>query len=266
MQLGISTYTLTWSFGVPGYEKPMNDYTLHDLIAAARERGLTLIQIGDNVPLQHWSDAELAELKLAADDAGVTIELGTRGTETALLRKYLELAVRLDSSLVRTLITAPHLEEAERDLQAIAAEYETHGVRLAIENHGLHTTAQLVQLFSSLNSPVIACCLDTVNSFGALEGPEQVIHALMPYTVNLHIKDFDIQRVDHMMGFTVLGTPAGAGRLHIPELLQQLRATGREATAILELWTPYTRSVEETIQLEQQWMEQSLDYLKELMT
>ena len=57
--------------------------------------------------------------------------------------------------------------------------------------------------------PYVGICLDTVNSFGSLEGPEVVIETLAPYTVNLHIKDFDIRRTDHNMGFTIFGTPAG---------------------------------------------------------
>jgi L-ribulose-5-phosphate 3-epimerase UlaE len=63
------------------------------------------------------------------------------------------------------------------------------------------------------------------------------------------------------MGFEVVGTPAGSGRLDIPRLLQIIKSHGKQPTAILELWTPYTNSVEETIQLEQAWLKQSLDYL-----
>ncbi len=38
----------------------------------------------------------------------------------------------------------------------------------------------------------------------------------MPFTVNLHVKDFIIQRVGHQMGFTVTGTPLGKGMIQLP--------------------------------------------------
>src|SRR5690606_3569107 len=107
----------------------------------------------------------------------------------------------------------------------------------------------------------LGCCMDTVNSFSALDAPDRVISDLMPYLVNLHIKDFDITRIDHQMGFVVLGKPAGYGKLNIPQLFEAMRSNGRKANAILELWPPYQGSVEKTVALENEWLEQSLEYL-----
>ena len=43
----------------------------------------------------------------------------------------------------------------------------------------------------------------SVNSIGAGEGFEMVSEILIPYTINLHIKDFAIFRAVHKMGFTI---------------------------------------------------------------
>ncbi len=102
-------------------------------------------------------------------------------------------------------------------------------------------------------SPRVGICLDTVNSFGALEGPAVVVENLGPLTVNLHLKDFAVRRAGHKMGFTVEGTPAGDGRLDIPWLLGRLRELGRDPNAILELWVPPEADLEKTVAKELEW-------------
>ncbi|MBO7744574.1 TIM barrel protein [Paenibacillus sp. MWE-103] len=263
MKLGLSTYTLTWSVGVPGYDPPLRPLTAEALVGLTRESGLGLLQIADNLPLHAMTDEALLRLKQTADAHRVELEVGTRGTDPELLLRYLGIAGLLGSSLVRTLATTPDLAAAEAQIRQVLPDFEAAGVTLAIENHGLHTTGQLVQLFQNLRSARVGCCLDTVNSFGALEAPDHVIRALSPYLVNLHVKDFEIKRADHMMGFSILGTAAGAGRLDIPGLKAIAGASGKPGVhAILELWTPYAGSVEETIAVERRWMEESLAYLR----
>ena len=110
----------------------------------------------------------------------------------------------------------------------------------------------------------IGVCLDTANSLGAGEGIEAVSTILAPFTVNLHIKDFHIERVPSMMGFTVTGRPAGAGFLDVPALLKKLAPLDRRPTAVLELWTPPESDIEATIAREALWAKQSMDYLKPL--
>ncbi|SEM56755.1 sugar phosphate isomerase/epimerase [Paenibacillus sp. OV219] len=259
MKLGLSSFTLTWSVGVPGYEMPCEPLTAEDLIQLTHSRGLRLLQLADNLPLHSKTEAELEHIKQTAETYEIAIEVGTRGTEPSNLLAYLAIAQTFGSPIVRTIITTPDLAAAELQLREVLPAYEGAGIALAIENHGMHTTRQLVQLFESIASTYVGCCLDTVNSFGALENPETVIDRLVPYLVNLHIKDFDIKRVDHQMGYTILGTPAGAGKLNIGYLMDRIAQHGKgAASAILELWTPYTASVADTIALEQRWMDESI--------
>lgn len=262
MKLGISTYTCTWAIGVPAYERPQFPMTAKGLLEEAKRLGLSLVQYADNLPLHELPEEELEALVRQAREWKIELEVGTRGTAPALLRTYLELALRTDSKMVRTLIVDPDLSEPERHISEALPAFEAAGVTLAIENHGLHTTQHLTALFRRLGSPALGCCLDTVNSFGALETPDKVIRELAPYVVNLHVKDFDIQRIDHQMGFAITGTPAGNGRLDMDFLLAELAANGKSPNAVLELWTPYAGSVEETIRIERDWREQSVPYLK----
>lgn len=264
MKFGIGSYTLTWAIGVPAYAPPSHPLTPLDLLALAKDNGIPLVQFADNMPLHGLSEASLSELNDTAKTSGVSIEVGTRGTDPEHLLRYLEIASMLGSPIVRTLITEADLEGPTRNIQEVMPSFERANITLAVENHGMHTTDQLIEIFNRIKHPCLGCCLDTVNSFGALEAPQAVIEALAPFTVNLHIKDFEIRRADHMMGFVVLGTPAGYGRLDIDNLMNKLKLYRRNPTAILELWTPFTNSVEETIQLERAWFKKSVDFLKNL--
>ena len=147
-------------------------------------------------------------------------------------------------------------------MQGLAPELARAQVCLAIENHDRFPVRALARIMERVGSRHVGICLDTVNSFGALEGPEVVVEALGPWTVNLHVKDFAISRASHMMGFAVEGRPAGQGRLNIPWLIGRLRAMGRDPNAILELWTPPDAALSDTLAKEEAWAAASVEYLR----
>ena len=159
----------------------------------------------------------------------------------------------------------PSANEIVRTLSAAAPEIEAAGVTLAIENHDHFKARELLAIIQRINSQWVGVCLDTVNSFGALEGPEIVVETLGPWTVDLHIKDFCVSRAPHKMGFTLEGKPAGQGELNVPWLLATLDALGSECDAILELWPPPQPSTAETVALERTWAEESVAYLRQLI-
>jgi sugar phosphate isomerase/epimerase len=216
--------------------------------------GAGVVQIADNLPLDEGS---LAPIRKAA--AGITLELGTRGAEPEHLLRYLEYAVSLGSSLLRTL---PGENGNEERLRQVLPEFERNGVVLALENYEGLPSAELAGLVQRLDSPWVGVCLDTVNSLGLLEMPEYTIKTLAPYTVNIHVKDFDIARATHMMGFEVVGRPAGQGRLDLRSLVDQVRVHGRDPNLILEQWPPLCGSLEETIASEAVSAQACFEYLK----
>jgi len=268
MRLGIGSYAMAWSIGVPGHAPP-RPMTAFDLLEAADELGAGVVQICDNLPLDRLSDEELDRLARQATERGIQIEVGTRGIRPEHLRRYLKLAVRLQSPILRVVVDTtdhhPSPDEIVATVDPMLHEFSDAGVCLAIENHDRFRARQFVEILQRLASPAAGICLDTVNSFGALEGPEVVVAALIPWAVNLHLKDFCIRRVDHQMGFLVEGRPAGQGQLNVPWLLEQLRAAGRDLNAILEQWPLPQATIEETIAKEKAWARQSINYLRTLI-
>lgn len=260
MRLGISSFTFTWAVGVPGHlpDQPLGPI---DLVRRAAEWGVRVVQFGDNLPLHERLSREIRELGRIARTEGVSLEVGARTLDRTLLKRYVGLAAELGSPILRLVADPegePLVEAISHPLEPLLADLRAANIVLAIENHDRLTAAQLVALVERLGSECVGICLDTVNSFGALEGPRLVVEALAPYTVNLHLKDFTIFRAPQNMGFIIEGRPLGQGRLDIPWVLETLRAHGRDPNAILELWTPAQGTLEETVALERRWAEESV--------
>jgi sugar phosphate isomerase/epimerase len=268
VRLGISSYTYAWAVGVPGAppERPLG---AEDLVERAAQLGADVLQIADNLPLQAWPARDVSALAAAARDVGLALELGTRGTAPVHVRRYLELAGALGSDVLRIVVDAPSdepaPEEVVRRLAPLRDDFLSAGVTLAVENHDRFTTSQLRWIITTLGADWTGICLDTVNSFGALEGPGVVIAALAPLAVNLHVKDFVITRAWHAMGFTVEGCPAGRGRLDIPALLATIGEHRSDLTAVLELWTPPESRLADTIATEDAWARESVAFLRDAL-
>lgn len=266
MNLGIGSYTYSWAVGVPGYSYPDRRMGVLELIDKAAELGVGVVQICDNLPLDRLNMDDLRELKRKADNHSIQLEVGTRGVEPEHIRKYLDIAAFLEARLLRVILHQADrrltIEEAYTKIQQVLPDLEKRNIRLAIENHERHTTKELKQLITGLKHELVGICLDTVNSFGALEGPDQVIEELSPYMINLHYKDFTISRLEHMMGFQVTGCPAGQGMLQADRLKQHGKGN-KDLSVILELWTPFSYDVENTLEKEDHWAKESIKYLKE---
>ena len=267
-RIGVGSYALAWAIGVAGYP-PKEPMDLATFLRRCATAGVSLVQIADNLPLEAMSDDEIDAAVALARDLGLTVELGLRGLEPHRVARYLALCERFGATMLRAVVDGPGFEPDDDQVVSMLRELvptlEASGVTLAIENHDRFTADRLARIIESADSPRVAVCLDTVNSFGALEGPVVVVQRLAPHVVNLHVKDFVIGRPEHNMGFVLQGVPAGQGRLDMHWLLDALAEAGRSPDVILELWPPQQETLEDTIALERAWLNQSLAYLRPLI-
>ena len=264
MKLGIGSYTYVWSVGIPGYPDPARPLTAFDLLDRAADLGVRVVQIADNLPLDRLPPGELTALRRRAEPLGLTLEVGTRGVAPDRLNAYLEIAVALGAKLVRTLVVgygeSPDLGEAVERICAVAPSYERAGVTLAVENQEQVRAATLAELFDRVGSPAVGFCLDTANSIGCLEGVDVLLGHCGRWLCNVHLKDYAVTRPPHQKGFVVEGRPVGRGQLDVPQLLDVVRATGRDANVILEMWTPPAAAAEE-----EAWARESVRFLREFI-
>jgi sugar phosphate isomerase/epimerase len=268
MRLGLSSYTYTWSVGVPGSvpEEPMGVYGLMERVEA---KGIDLVQIADNLPLEKLSDEELDLLRDYSEAKNICLEMGGKGLTPEHTIRCLEIAEKINSHLLRMVIDnqgfEPSIPEIKFIIRDLLPEFGKKRIKLAIENHDRLKAREFESIIQSVGSEWVGICLDSVNSMGAGEGFETVAEILIPYTINLHIKDFTIFRVPHKMGFVIEGRPAGKGMLNIPDLINRTSQTGLCQSAILELWTPPEQEIEATIIKEAEWANESINYLKSLV-
>jgi len=258
MQLGISSFTYGWAANY----RQLGEQRLID---EALRYGVRLVQFGDNLPLHALSPDRLTALKNRADREGVTLEVGARGMTPDHLHHYIDLTASLDARLLRFVVDQGAYEPGQDELTALLTDtvplLQQHGITLGIENHDRLRAAELAELMERVGSPLVGICLDSVNSMGAGEGLAEVVRTLAPYTVNLHIKDFGIQRLPHLMGFRTDGRVAGQGMLNIPWLVGEVAAFGRCRTAVLEQWVVPEADKATTVTKEASWADESMVYL-----
>jgi len=270
MRLGISSYTYGWAVGTDAH-RPSGALTAFDLVERAAAFGVGVLQICDNLPAGTYEPASVRAIARHAERAGVRVEVGTRGCDPAHLRRFLHVARALGSPVLRVVLDTPDDHPTEQQvverLAAVLPEFPGGGhnaVRLAVENHDRFRARTLCDTLRALamrglTPPYVGICLDTVNSFGALEGPDVVVGTLGPHVLNLHLKDFAVRRLPHLQGFTVEGRPLGEGMLDVPWLLRRLRElNANDFNAILELWTPPEAEMADTIRKEAEWAERSV--------
>lgn len=270
IRLGLGSYGVAWSIGVPTFPPPEAPMDAFDVLDFADDLGLTCVQYADNLSVEALDSEQQARLRDTAQRRDIAIEVGTRGSQPDHLRRWIVLAKYYRSPILRIVPDAgsdrPSPEALIERLRAVLPDLREAGVALAVENHDRFKARTLAEIVEAVDDPHVGICLDTVNSFGALEGTEVVVAALAKHTINLHVKEFVIRRARHSMGFEVTGAPAGQGMLNVPWLLETLKPYGRSFSAIIETWMPPLATMRETAQQEQDWVRQSAAYLRTLIT
>jgi 3-oxoisoapionate decarboxylase len=266
MVFGLSSFAYGWALGVPGsmQRKPMTEL---DLLHKTLTFGFTCLQVGDNLPLHSFSTERLEEFRTLVSQNSIRLEVGARMLSSEHLHRYIGIASSFGSPLLRFVVDGKQYEPSSVEIINIIKEalprLKEKNLTLGIENHDRFKVKELASIIESVGSEHVGICLDCVNSIGAGEGLEWVSSVLIPYTVNLHIKDFTIRRVAHQMGFTVSGTPLGKGMLDLPTLLEKLSPYKRCKSAVLEQWVSPEETIDDTIDKEEEWAIESIEYLKQ---
>ncbi len=267
MRIGIGSYAYTWSIGVSGQE-PAHPMSVHTFLDRAYDLGAECVQLADNFPLEKYSHSTLKKIKEHALRLEMPVEIGMRGVIPEQLGHFLRMAHFFQSPILRVILDAPgfipSVEEVCTIIRSHLSALRSLRVKLAIENHDRLTARAFRKIVMQTDPEWVGICLDSVNSFGCGECFAETSEILLPHTINLHVKDFQIRRVSHHMGFEVTGTPAGQGMLPIPSLLERLEKLGRCQSAILELWPAPEEDIAATVQKEDRWVRESMEYLRTL--
>ncbi|MFC0201096.1 sugar phosphate isomerase/epimerase family protein [Paracoccus rhizosphaerae] len=269
MKLGLGSYAFRWNIGI-GDQHPAQPMTPFDLLAEAQARGLEVVQYADNMPLERLSDAELDRLAQDAQARGIALELGTQSFDSDQVARYLVIGRRIGARILRVALDAADAEMPVPDLAAqlrplLAAAREA-GIRIAIENHFNYPSPRMVDLLRTVDNPQLGVCLDVANSICAGEWTEETVGLLAPFTINLHLKDYEILPDPYGVGFRIQGVPLGQGRAPLDWVLAQLSHCPPDTSCILEHWLPLGHGLDKAQAQERPWLDQTVAHARRIVT
>lgn len=262
MQIGMGSYAYRWSVGT-GDIQPASPWTIDDLIDEVAELDCSVLQLADSGALDGASESELARLKSHADERGVSLQTGTSGLTEERLRKYIDISVALGADVLRIVLhdenVDPSVREAVKTLKGVEEVLEFAGVTVAIENHFMTTSPDLVRIIEAVGSKRVGICVDTANSIVAGEWPAETLRQLVPYAVNAHVKDFRIIPAAYGVGGRLEGRRLGEGWLDLDAVLTALQRRDNEIgceidlAVILEHWLDPLPDEVERLDTEHDW-------------
>lgn len=196
----------------------------------------------------------LAKVAQAIRSHGMFVELDTRGTDPQHLTHVLEIAELLGADVVRTFVMSGSgyshgnlvgsfnkeaFDQAGQQLRELVPVLERKRIRLAIENHELETSAEILALVQQIGSPWVGVHLDVGNVMMAWEDPLEATRRVAPYTVTTHMKDHIICRNGPEGEAVVCGVPLGQGNLDLPAICRELYRHSTLQRLIIEMCYPY---------------------------
>ncbi|KEJ93066.1 sugar phosphate isomerase/epimerase family protein [Synergistes jonesii] len=247
IKLGMHTYTLhlsglgeSWGFaGAYAFEKYIDLMQLMDLSV---EWGLDGLHV-TNVDLESLAPSRLMEVKAAAEahdlylEYNVSFNAPSDPRVNSTVRDALLNGKAIGAELVKFSldIERPHPVYGScmhpvvmRQLAARYDEFKANlslmdelGLQIAIENHCDTYADEVIWLIKQLNHPKVGACLDTINSFVVMEGPEACVEKMAPYATCCHFCDNKI--VVDPDGTHSIGVAIGQGDIDCVRVMNLLR-------------------------------------------
>jgi sugar phosphate isomerase/epimerase len=264
--LGITSYAYDWAISLP--ESGREPLTAFQLIEKAAQHHLNVVQICENLPLDHLDSDELLRLNRYAHSLDICLEVGMRGLDPEHLASGLNLACRLDARLMRVVPWSGseihHPISGEQVLQSLKPILPTcrkEGITLAIENYFDLPDNELASMLEQAADPLLGVCLDTANSTGFLTKPLETARILSPFIVSVHLKDFAVYKPKH--GYRISGAPLGKGWLDLHAILEIINLGNRNTHLLIEHWIDCENPTESILETEENWVSQSIDFARQ---
>lgn len=289
MKLGLHTYTLhLWglgqNWGIQAEPRP-KDITLLQLMDMAVDWGLDGLHI-TGADLESRDDARLEEVASAARDHGLYLEYNfsldeefdprlndTFGHAAYVAHKLgADLAkVSLDIRRQRPLygscfhpVVMRQLADIYDKIMDALPEIEKYGIKFALENHTETYADEVLWLVDKVNHPQVQCCVDTVNSFGVLEGPEAAVEKLAPRAICNHFCDHQLSRDQY--GARFHGVAIGDGDIDCQRVLDLIRKVSPTDRITFEIeWDIENDTLEEAKRKQMDACIRSIKYCRDVL-
>ncbi|HET7559370.1 MAG TPA: sugar phosphate isomerase/epimerase family protein [Limnochordia bacterium] len=224
MQVGLSCYSLTYSFGLMKPLASRAPLTIFDLMDKAEAAGLAGIEISWHlVPGIDKVAGDAAAVRDELQRRGLFIIIDSSGHDPDKLRRAVDCAEAVGAEVVRTMISPvlggdrrpfagkwqAHLHDVGTGLRAAARYAEQKRIRLGVENHQDLTSAEMVELVHRVDSDHFGLILDIGNALGVGEHPISYAERVAPFVWHAHIKDYFVHWSEE--GYRLVRAPIGQG-------------------------------------------------------
>ena len=238
--IGLCVYGIAYLAGFVGRGTPRaNPHPLDAMgfLELATKLRLSAIEIPFSYIDPQEDEGALRAYIAEAEARGMRVISAGLPIEVEPFRHHLVLCKRLGITTVRCVLSSVlccdrrplgglagwqrHLAEKIAILQEIAPMAEAAGVRIGVENHQDATSADLVHLCQTVNSPNVGITLDTGNPLAVGEDPVIFARTILPYLVHVHLKDYRMTPTPE--GYRVFHCAIGAGVVDYPALFELFR-------------------------------------------
>ncbi len=272
MKLGLFSYSYHLAFGKHDVFKPQNPIDIFDFMDKTKEMGLDGIQI-DICHLESSDDDYLFKVRDYAKSKGFYIEYGSTGIESQHSLEQLEIAHKLDATLMRTFMgfdryykgvnVEKEVNNAIKVLEELKPKAIEYGIKIAIENHCDATTDEIISIMKRVASDEIGMCVDLGNFMIHQENPTESVRKLAPYIINTHLKDYAMKMEN--WGFKSYGVPLGKGIIDLKEIMDILINESKLTSIMLEIPVEKESGEEETLKKEESYIRESVKYAREVL-
>ena len=289
MKLGLHTYTLhLWglgqNWGIQADPRP-KEMNLFQLMDKAVEWGLDGLHI-TGCDLETKDDDRLQEVNQAAKAHGLYLEYNYSRAEEfdARLTDTVEAGIVITHKLGADLaklsldIRRPRplygscfhpkvmrqLCDVYDEVIAVLPLLEKTGIKLALENHTETFSDEIIWLIEQINHPLVGACVDTVNSMGVLENPEDAVEKLAPYAFSNHFCDHKLDR--DQFGIRFHGVALGDGDIDCFKTYNTIREVSPTDRITFEIeWDMGEDSLEVARQKEMDACIKSIKYARDVL-
>ncbi len=275
MKIAIDTFSYYMHFGKHWFvpEKPVD---IRWYCNKSKQLGVDGLHI-DPYHIDLEKDADW--VRTFAKENGMYVELGACGTSVEELRPSIESAELLGAKLLRTFVggdcldgrkaTAKRATLAKKQLKSVLPVAESHGIKIAIENHGDIYIEDMLYILG-LESEYLGVCYDSGNFAFTGENPLEGINAFGKKILCTHLKDVcQVNKYPEAKPFETVKKPVhfcalGDGYLPMGKIISKLNNLDINRLT-LEICSPCDISMNEIdlLEFELENVRKSINYIKQ---
>jgi sugar phosphate isomerase/epimerase len=130
----------------------------------------------------------------------------------------------------------PQIERLSELLKEPAKMAESHGIRLAMENHFDFTTEEILEILNNVASDCLGVTFDTGNALRICENPVGAAQKLVKHIYATHVKDLaPLYGGNPQDWYFFASVPLGRGIVDIPSIVSVLEEAGYEGLCTIEI-------------------------------